>query len=182
MFQVFGPLYEVVSTPDSGLNIFGKAGFLLVINQQKGMENQQNSQQGPVQDQGTIQEGGTFQTDTYSDAYGQNQSDPTPGSGREYFGQNMENEDLPPLSEADTASMYTDLGMGNEDPYNHGDDEAMDTILHTDTHTAINTTESRSNALAYEDEADDLTMEIDLDDEIEALDRQDSPDEDADLR
>ncbi|MGA0558501.1 hypothetical protein ACO2Q8_17700 [Larkinella sp. VNQ87] len=73
--------------------------------------------------------------------------------------------DIPPLSEADTAPMYTDLGVGGvEDPYNKGEDEAMDTLLYTDTHTAINTTENRSNSIAYEGENDDLTLEIDPED------------------
>jgi hypothetical protein len=70
-------------------------------------------------------------------------------------------DSLPPLSDADTAPMYTDLGLGAEDTYNKGDDEANDTLLYTDTHTAINTAENRSNSLAYEGDIDDLTMEID---------------------
>lgn len=72
---------------------------------------------------------------------------------------------LPPLSDADTAPMYTDLGLGNEDPYNKGGDEATDTLLYTDTHTAINTAENRSNSLAYEGDSDDLTMEVDPNDQ-----------------
>ncbi|RCR69649.1 hypothetical protein [Larkinella punicea] len=84
---------------------------------------------------------------------------PKPGNYRQ--SQSMENEDgLPPLSEADTAPMYTDLGLGSEDTYNKGDDEATDTLLYTDTHTAINTAENRSNSLAYEGDIDDLTMEV----------------------
>jgi|GEM_PF-4903449 len=134
------------------------------------MESQQNDHQDRITEQGTYQEGGTFQTDTYSDSYGINQSDSYPGAGMEHHDRLAE-DNIPELSEADTAPMYTELGMGREDSYNHGDDEAMDTILHTDTHTAINTAEARSNALAYEDDADDLTMEINLDDEIDELDR-----------
>ncbi|MFC5408948.1 hypothetical protein ACFPMF_06495 [Larkinella bovis] len=72
-------------------------------------------------------------------------------------------DQLPPLSDADTAPMYTDLGLGSEDPYNKGGDEATDTLLYTDTHTAINTAENRSNSLAYEGDIDDLTMEIEPD-------------------
>ncbi|GAB3330305.1 hypothetical protein GCM10027299_34750 [Larkinella ripae] len=75
-------------------------------------------------------------------------------------------DDIPPMSEADTAPMYTDLGLGAEDPYNKGGDEAMDTLLYTDTHTAINTAENRSNSLAYEGDIDDLTVEIDPDDTV----------------
>lgn len=74
--------------------------------------------------------------------------------------------ELPPLSEADTAPMFTDLGLGAEDPYNKGGDEALDTVLHTDTHTAINTAENRSNSLAYEGDIDDLTTEIDPEEEF----------------
>jgi hypothetical protein len=69
-------------------------------------------------------------------------------------------EELPPLSEADTAPMYTDLGLGPEDTYNKGGDEATDTLLYTDTHTSINTAENRSNSLAYEGDIDDLTMDV----------------------
>ena len=84
---------------------------------------------------------------------------PKPGNYRQ--SQSMEDEDgLPPLSEADTAPMYTDLGLGSEDTYNKGHDEATDTLLYTDTHTAINTAENRSNSLAYEGDIDDLTTEI----------------------
>ncbi|GAB3256957.1 hypothetical protein GCM10027347_19100 [Larkinella harenae] len=75
-------------------------------------------------------------------------------------------DSLPPLSDADTAPMYTDLGLGEEDPYNKGGDEATDTLLYTDTHTAINTAENRSNSLAYEGDIDDLTTEIDPDEEV----------------
>lgn len=76
----------------------------------------------------------------------------------------VEDEDeLPPLSEADTAPMYTDLGLGAEDAYNKGGDEALDTLLYTDTHTSINTAENRSNSLAYEGDIDDLSMEIEED-------------------
>ena len=74
-------------------------------------------------------------------------------------------DSLPPLSDADTAPMYTDLGLGAEDPYNKGGDEATDTLLYTDTHTAINTAENRSNSLAYEGDIDDLTVEIEPDDQ-----------------
>ncbi|RRB06335.1 hypothetical protein [Larkinella rosea] len=76
----------------------------------------------------------------------------------------VEDEDeIPPLSEADTAPMYTDLGLGPEDAYNKGGDEALDTMLYTDTHTSINTAENRSNSLAYEGDIDDLTIEIEKD-------------------
>ncbi|MFD1143399.1 hypothetical protein ACFQ4C_19880 [Larkinella insperata] len=77
-----------------------------------------------------------------------------------------EPQEIPPLSEADTAPMFTDLGLGAEDPYNKGKDEAMDTMLYTDTHTAINTTENRSNSLTYEGDIDDLTSEIDPEEEF----------------
>ncbi|WP_234734325.1 hypothetical protein [Tellurirhabdus bombi] len=134
------------------------------------MENQQDNSSNPPSEQGTIQQGGTYQTDTYSGAYGQNQSD-SDGSGKDRYEELPENE-LPPLTEADTAPMFTDLGMGSEDPYNQGGDEAIDTILHVDTHTAINTAEQRSNSLAYDGEADDLTIDIDADEEIRKLDQE----------
>lgn len=133
------------------------------------MESNPDNNQDRIQDEGTFQEGGTFLTDTYSDSYGQNQSDPYPGSGPDRQALH-DDDDIPPLSEADTAPMFTDLGMGAEDPYNKAGDEAMDTILHTDTHTSINTAEMRSNSLAYDGESDDLTMDIDKDDEINRLD------------
>ena len=126
------------------------------------MESNEQNSQDRLPHEGTLQEGGTFSTDTFSDSYGQNQSDPFPGSGPERQALHAD-DDLPPLSEADTAPMFTDLGMGAEDPYNKAGDEAVDTILHTDTHTAINTSEMRSNALAYEGETDDLTMDLDED-------------------
>ncbi|WP_128545226.1 hypothetical protein [Larkinella soli] len=131
------------------------------------MENAMNDDfnEDNLSDQGTIQEGGTFQTDTYSDAYGQNQSDPFPGSGPDRNAPPLdETLEIPPLSEADTAPMFTDLGLGEEDTYNKAGDEATDTMLFTDTHTAINTAENRSNSLAYEGDLDDLTEEIDEND------------------
>ncbi|GAB3920180.1 hypothetical protein [Larkinella terrae] len=76
-----------------------------------------------------------------------------------------EEDELPPLSAADTAPMYTDLGLGAEDNYNKGSDEALDTMLYSDTHTAINTAENRSNSLAYEGDIDDLTIDIDPENE-----------------
>jgi len=134
--------------------------------------NQDLSQNDPISDQGTFQQGGTYQTDSYSDSYGQNQSDSYPESGKDRFEQYPEDQVIPPLSEADMAPMYTDLGMGNEDAYNKGGDEAVDTMLYSDTHTAINTAENRSNSLAYEEEADDLTMDIDSDEDIDRLDQE----------
>ncbi|GAB3898571.1 hypothetical protein GCM10028803_18250 [Larkinella knui] len=87
-----------------------------------------------------------------------------PKPGNYHQRHTSEDEDgLPPLSEADVAPMYTDLGLGSEDTYNKGDDEAADTLLYTDTHTAINTAENRSNSLAYDGDSDDLTIEIDPD-------------------
>ena len=74
--------------------------------------NENLSENNPVSDQGTMQEGGTFQTDTYSDSYGQNQSDSYPASGKDRYEQYAEDQNIPPLSEADVAPMYTDLGMG----------------------------------------------------------------------
>ena len=81
----------------------------------------------------------------------------------------MENTNNTDQNEAENPAAYAGLGVNNQpDSMNHGDDEAADTLLYTDTVTARHATDEIPNS----DDPDELpadTSDEELDAEITEL-------------
>lgn len=86
-------------------------------------------------------------------------------SGGPLEGMSPQNTNVPINEEEQDDVVYTGLGVNNDpDIMNPGDDEATDTVLHTDTITARHATDEVSNAEDLDDIPSDL-LEDDLSDD-----------------
>lgn len=94
-------------------------------------------------------------------------------SGGPLEGMSPQNTNIPDNNEEEDAVVYAGLGVNNRpDILNQGDDEAVDTLLYTDTATARHATDEVSNGEDMDDLPDDLLEDIsddELDNEIAEL-------------
>ncbi len=106
---------------------------------------------------------------------GQPRADQNPGGPLE--GLSPQNTDMPENNDEQDAVVYAGLGVNNQpDSMNPGSEEALDTLLYTDTVTAQHATEGLPNG----EDVDDLPADLlnddlsdnELDDEITELARE----------
>lgn len=94
---------------------------------------------------------------------------PADQSGGPLEGMSPQNTNMPENNDEMDSIVYAGLGVNNEpDVLNPGDDEATDTLLYTDTATAMHATDGVSNDEDLDDMPDDLLSDNLSDDELDA--------------
>lgn len=93
---------------------------------------------------------------------------PNQAIGNSMKGVSPQHNDLPPNDESDDTAIYTGLGVNNQpDIMNPGDEEASDTVLHTDTATARHATDAVSNDAEDDEFMNDFANSDLSDDDID---------------
>ncbi|GAB3960740.1 hypothetical protein GCM10028805_58640 [Spirosoma harenae] len=96
------------------------------------------------------------------------QQSPDQTFGNSMKGLSPQHNDIPANDESGDIEVYTGLGVNNQpDEWNSGDQEASDTVLHTDTATARHATDQVSNDEEEDEFPDDLSDDDLSDDEID---------------
>jgi hypothetical protein len=89
-------------------------------------------------------------------------------SGGPLEGMSPQNTNMPENNEELDEVVYTGLGINSQpDSMNHGDDEASDTLLHTDTATARHASDGVSNDEDLDDLPEDLLNNDLTDDQLD---------------